>query len=111
VSPAWLVTSYALQTFGELWLSPIGLSTVTKLAPVKYLSLLMGLWFFSTAIGEFLAGQLASLSERVERGEMFHLLGGEADFFLVFVVVLVAAGVVLLALSPWLKRLTHGRDV
>jgi POT family proton-dependent oligopeptide transporter len=111
VSPAWLVASYALQTFGELWLSPIGLSTVTKLAPVKYLSLLMGLWFFSTAIAEFLAGQLASLSERVERGEMFHLLGGEADFFLVFVVVTVVAGVVLLALSPWLKRLTHGRDV
>jgi POT family proton-dependent oligopeptide transporter len=111
VGPAWLVASYALQTFGELWLSPIGLSTVTKLAPVKYLSLLMGLWFFSTAIAEFLAGQLASLSERVERGEMFHLLGGQADFFLVFVVTSAAAGVVAFALSPWLKRLTHGRDV
>jgi POT family proton-dependent oligopeptide transporter len=111
VSPAWLVITYALHTFGELWLSPIGLSTVTKLAPVKYVSLLMGLWFFSTAIAEFLAGQLASLSERVERGEIFHLLGGQADFFLVFVVTSVAAGVLLLALSPWLKRLTHGRDV
>jgi len=111
VSPAWLIVTYALHTFGELWLSPIGLSTVTKLAPVKYVSLLMGLWFFSTAIAEFLAGQLASLSERVEKGEIFHLLGGQADFFLVFVVTSVAAGVLLLALSPWLKRLTHGRDV
>jgi proton-dependent oligopeptide transporter, POT family len=111
VSPAWLVMTYALHTFGELWLSPIGLSTVTKLAPVKYVSLLMGLWFFSTAIAEFLAGQLASLSERVERGEIFHLLGGQADFFLVFVVTSVAAGILLLALAPWLRRLTHGRDV
>jgi POT family proton-dependent oligopeptide transporter len=111
VSPAWLVVTYALHTFGELWLSPIGLSTVTKLAPVKFTSLLMGLWFFSTAIAEFLAGHLASLSDRVERGELFHLFGGQADFFLVFVVTSVAAGVLLLALSPWLKRLTHGRDV
>jgi POT family proton-dependent oligopeptide transporter len=111
VSPAWLVVTYALHTFGELWLSPIGLSTVTKLAPVKFVSLLMGLWFFATAIAEFLAGQLAALSDRVERGELFHLLGGQADFFLVFVVTSVAAGVLLLALSPWLKRLTHGRDV
>ena len=111
VSPVWLVVTYALHTFGELWLSPIGLSTVTKLAPIKFTSLLMGLWFFSTAIAEFLAGHLASLSDRVERGEIFHLLGGQADFFLVFVVTSVAAGVLLLALSPWLKRLTHGRDV
>jgi proton-dependent oligopeptide transporter, POT family len=111
VSPAWLVVTYALHTFGELWLSPIGLSTVTKLAPIKFTSLLMGLWFFSTAIAEFLAGHLASLSDRVERGEIFHLLGGQADFFLVFVVTSVAAGILLLALSPWLKRLTHGRDV
>ncbi len=111
VSPGWLIATYALHTFGELWLSPIGLSTVTKLAPVKYVSLFMGLWFFSTGIAEFLAGQLAALSDRVERGELFHLLGGQADFFLVFVVTSVAAGVLLLALSPWLKRLTHGRDV
>ncbi len=111
VSPLWLVATYALHTFGELSLSPIGLSTVTKLAPAKFMSLLMGLWFFATAIAEFLAGHLASLSDRVERGEMFHLLGGQADFFLVFVVSSVAAGVVAFALAPWLKRLTHGRDV
>jgi POT family proton-dependent oligopeptide transporter len=111
VSPAWLIGTYALHTFGELCLSPIGLSTVTKLAPVKYMSLLMGLWFFSTAIAEFLAGQLASLSDRIEHGEMFHLLGGQADFFLVFVFTSVAAGVVAFALAPRLKKLTHGRDV
>jgi POT family proton-dependent oligopeptide transporter len=111
VSPGWLVGTYALHTFGELCLSPIGLSTVTKLAPVKYMSLLMGLWFFSTAIAEFLAGQLASLSDRIEHGEMFHLLGGQADFFLVFVFTSVAAGVVAFALAPRLKKLTHGRDV
>jgi POT family proton-dependent oligopeptide transporter len=111
VSPLWLVGAYALHTFGELCLSPIGLSTVTKLAPPQVASLFMGLWFLGTAIAEYLAGHLASLTERVERGEMFHLLGGQADFFLIFVVSSTIAGLALWALVPALKRLTHGRDV
>ena len=51
----------------------------------------MGVWFFATAIAEFLAGQLAALTDKIARGELFHLLGGQADFYLVFVVPLVAA--------------------
>src|SRR6185503_9755160 len=50
VSPWWLVAAYTFHTFGELCLSPIGLSFVTKLAPVRMVALLMGLWFFATAI-------------------------------------------------------------
>jgi POT family proton-dependent oligopeptide transporter len=110
VSPLWLVAAYTFHTFGELWLSPIGLSMVTKLAPIRLASLFMALWFFATAISEFLAGRLAAVTDRVARGELFHLFGGQADFFLLFVVSSVAAGIGLFALIPLLKRLTHGRD-
>jgi POT family proton-dependent oligopeptide transporter len=109
-SPLWLVAAYSFHTWGELCLSPIGLSFVTKLAPVKMVALLMGLWFLATAVGEFFAHQLAALIEPIARGELFHLFGGQADFFLVLLVVPLAAAVALAMLTPWLRRRMHGRD-
>lgn len=61
VSMFWLVTLYSVHTFGELCLSPIGLSMVVKLAPVRFASLLMGVWFLSTATANKFAGDLSSL--------------------------------------------------
>lgn len=61
VSMFWLVTLYTVHTFGELCLSPIGLSMVVKLAPVRFASLLMGVWFLSTATANKFAGDLSSL--------------------------------------------------
>jgi POT family proton-dependent oligopeptide transporter len=61
VSMIWLVSLYTIHTFGELCLSPIGLSMVNKLAPVKFASLLMGVWFLSTAAANKFAGTLSSL--------------------------------------------------
>lgn len=61
VSMLWLVTLYSVHTFGELCLSPIGLSMVVKLAPVRFASLLMGVWFLSTATANKFAGDLSSL--------------------------------------------------
>jgi POT family proton-dependent oligopeptide transporter len=110
VSPLWLVAAYTFHTFGELCLSPIGLSFVSKMAPLRYASLLMGVWFGGTAISEFLAGQLAAFTDRIARGELFHLLGGQADFFLIFVVSSLFVALVLVVLTPWLKRRMHGRD-
>ncbi len=110
VSPWWLVGAYALHTFGELCLSPIGLSLVTKLTPLKLASLLMGLWFFATGISELIAGQLASITDKVARGELFHLFGGQADFYFIFVVSSALTAVALAALTPWLRRRMHGRD-
>jgi POT family proton-dependent oligopeptide transporter len=110
VSPWWLVAAYSFHTFGELCLSPIGLSLVTKLAPLKLSALMMGLWFFSTSISELVAGQLAALTDRVARGELFHLFGGQADFYFIFVVSSLAAAIVLAAVTPWLRRLMHGLD-
>ena len=111
VSPMWLVATYAFHTFGELWLSPIGLSTVTKLAPARLTSLMMGCWFLATGVAEYLAGHLAGLTDRVERGELGHWLGGQADFFIIFVISSALTGIVLFALAPLVRRLSHGRDV
>jgi len=72
---------------------------------LKFASVLMGAWFFATGISELLAGQLAAFTDKVARGEAFHLFGGQADFFFIFVVSSVAAALALLAVRPWLKRL------
>lgn len=109
VSPLWLVATYVLQTCGELCLSPVGLSMVTKLAPVRFASLMMGVWFLSSVASNRLAGVLAGQVEKIERGEVFHLLGGQADFYLMFVVATLVAGVALLALARPIKRLMGGR--
>ena len=59
VSPMWLVGAYAISELGELCLSPVGLSAVTKLAPVRILGLMMGVWFLSNSFGNKLAGWAA----------------------------------------------------
>ncbi len=110
VSAWWLTLAYAFHTFGELCLSPIGLSLVTKLAPLKLSALMMGVWFLSTAIAELIAGQLAALTDRVARGELFHLFGGQADFYFMFVVMSLVAAGALAAVTPWLRRRMHGLD-
>jgi POT family proton-dependent oligopeptide transporter len=109
VSPMWLIVTYVLHTCGELCLSPVGLSMVTKLAPARFASLAMGAWFFSMFISDLLAGLLAGTVEKIEKGQVFHLLGGQADFFLMFVVSTFVAGSALLAISPIVKRLMAGR--
>ena len=61
VSPMWLVATYFLHVVGEMCLSPVGLSTVTKLAPERATSLMMGVWFLASAVGNYLGGRAASL--------------------------------------------------
>lgn len=109
VSPFWLVAAYVFHTWGELCLSPVGLSFVTKVAPLKFASLLMGVWFLANFAANLIAGYTASLSNKVARGEVFHVFGGQADFFLIFVVSSWCAGALLLALTPWLNRLIGGK--
>jgi POT family proton-dependent oligopeptide transporter len=105
VSPWWLVGAYVLHTFGELCLSPIGLSFVSKLAPAKFASLMMGAWFFATGISELIAGQLAAFTDKVASGEVFHIFGGQADFFFIFVVSSFVTALVLALVTPRLKKL------
>ena len=99
VSPFWLVGVYLLHTFGELCLSPIGLSMITKLAPKKIVSVMMGLWFSSIALANYLAGVLESILENVFPSmPLFNFL----------TLTSASAGVVLLILSPWLKKMMRG---
>ena len=65
----------------------------------------MGLWFVATALSELIAGQLAAATDKVARGEVFHLFGGQADFFFIFVVSSLVSAAALAALTPWLRKL------
>jgi POT family proton-dependent oligopeptide transporter len=98
VSPLWLVGLFFLQTVGELFLSPIGLSLITKLAPARMVGLMLGVWFLAAAWGNKLAGVLGSGYTATDP----HAL---ADFFLHQALFVGAAALLLLALSRWLKRL------
>jgi POT family proton-dependent oligopeptide transporter len=60
VWPTWLVTTYLLHVFGELFLSPVGLSSVTKLAPARLAGQMMGVWFLAVSLGNLLAGLFAA---------------------------------------------------
>jgi proton-dependent oligopeptide transporter, POT family len=109
VSPAYLIVCYFFITCGEICPYPVGLSFVSKVAPVKYSSALMGIFFLSLFAASLLGGYVAGTVKAVERGEVYHVLGGRADFFLMFVITSILAGVFLLILVPLIKRLTHGR--
>ncbi|OGQ05614.1 MAG: hypothetical protein A2W61_06980 [Deltaproteobacteria bacterium RIFCSPLOWO2_01_44_7] len=92
VSPMWLVIVYFLHTIGELCLSPIGLSTVTKLAPARIVGLMMGFWFLSLSLGNYMAGWLAGFFRAGDESVLVNLFGGVglialgAALFLVFLV-------------------------
>jgi POT family proton-dependent oligopeptide transporter len=96
-SPMWLVLAYVLHTFGELCLSPVGLSYVTKIAPVRFASLLMGAWFLANAAANYLGGWLA--------GETVNI-ATQAKFFSIPVATSLGSALLLLLLVPLLKNLT-----
>ena len=98
VAPTWLLLTYLLHTFGELCLSPVGLSNVTKLSPKRYVGQMMGTWFLGAAVGNALAGLIGG-----------HVGSGEAAAmpaqFLQMCFIAGGAGLVLILGSPWLKKL------
>lgn len=99
VSPLWLVVVYLLQTIGELCLSPVGLSTVTKLSPARMVGLMMGVWFLSISIGNYIAGYSAGLFNAQAEGALLRLFGGGAAISLL-------AALILFAITPLIKKLT-----
>ncbi|HKE48255.1 MAG TPA: oligopeptide:H+ symporter, partial [Rhodanobacteraceae bacterium] len=103
--PFWpLVACYVLQTLGELCLSPIGLSMVTKLAPLRVVGLSMGGWFLSQAIGNNMSGLLAGHIS----GETGMTVASALDGFTFSFYLLMGAGVVLFVIAPLINRLMHG---
>jgi POT family proton-dependent oligopeptide transporter len=97
VSWVWLTTAYMFHTLGELCLSPIGLSYVTKVAPVRFASLMMGVWFLSNAAANKLAGTIAAMVEKIPT---------LTQFYTIFVVSSFSAAFLMLLCVPLLKRLT-----
>jgi POT family proton-dependent oligopeptide transporter len=112
----WLTATYFFHTLGELCISPTGLSFVTKIAPVRFVSLLMGCWYISNFIANLGSGIIASYVKKIEQGELdlpwYHWfrLGGRADYFFLFVLSSVTAGLIILVLTPLLKRLYGGKE-
>lgn len=113
ISMFWLIALYAIHSLGELALSPIGMSMVNKLSPARFSGLLMGVWFLSSAAANILAGELSTLYPEVGKPAK-HILGFEVatmnEFFLVFVVMSGLAGILLLCLSPMLKKMMKGAE-
>lgn len=95
VSPSWLIVTYFLHTCGELCLSPVGLSSMTKLAPRNRVGQMMGIWFVAAALGNLIAGLLA--------GSLENLL--PTDLFWQVAVITGGGGIVALLASPFVKRL------
>ncbi len=89
VSPAWLLTVYLLHTIGELCLSPVGLSTMTKLAPARVVSQMMGIWFLASSLGNFIGGQVAGLFEKFPLPWIFGAVFGVCMLFTLIAVVLI----------------------
>jgi proton-dependent oligopeptide transporter, POT family len=96
----WLVAAYLFHTIGELCASPVALSFITKLAPAKYASLMMGLYFATTGLGNKVAGLLGEAAS--DAGELA-IFGGIFGFTVLF-------GALILALLKPLQRLTHGAE-
>jgi POT family proton-dependent oligopeptide transporter len=101
VLPTWLICTYLLHTLGELCLSPVGLSSMTKLAPNGFSGQIMGLWFVSLALGDNLAGQL---SGEYDSSNLLSLPGLFLKIFWWGAI----GGCVMLLFAPLLKRLTGG---
>ena len=95
VSPLWLVLTYLLHTMGELSLSPVGLSAMTRLAPARIAGLVMGVWFLATSVGNFIGGRVSGLYESMALPTLFGTVGGFA---------IVAALILLIFVAP-MRRL------
>ena len=108
----WLVLTYFLHSIAELCISPVGLSMITKLSIARVVGMMMGVWFLSISIGEYLAGVAAqAASVQTIGGEVTNpqlALQAYAHTFMVGGETTMVAGVILLAISPWLKKLMHG---
>ena len=95
VSPWWLVLTYLLHTAGELCVSPVGLSALTTLAPVRAAGLIMGVWFLSTSVGNYLGSRFAGLYEALPLTHLFGWVAGVAF----------SGAVALALLSPFVERI------
>ena len=97
-----LVVAYLFHTLGELCISPVGLSYVSKLAPLKLVGLMFGIWFIANFIANFLGGITGSYIDQISEEY------GLSTFFLIFTIIPFAAALILVIINPIMKRMMHG---
>jgi amino acid/peptide transporter len=102
VSMLWLVFAYMFNTMGELCLSPVGLSYVSKLVPARMIAFMFGVWYLAIAIGHKLAAVLGGQIENITREYSL------STFFLIFTIVPAVAGILIILINPFVKKLMHG---
>ena len=102
VSMIFLILAYLLHTLGELALSPVGLSYVSKLVPAAKIGLMYGLWYIAIGMGNKAAGSMGGMIDKITA--QYDM----STFFLIFTIVPIFAGLILMALNPIMKKLMHG---
>jgi POT family proton-dependent oligopeptide transporter len=102
VSIVWLILAYLFHTLGELCLSPVGLSYVNKLSPKRLVGFMFGIWFFASAIGNFMSHKLGSYIDEISRESSL------SSFFMIFFIAPTVMAIILALFSKPLKRMMHG---
>jgi|SRR5690625_3350325 len=102
VGMVWLILAYVFHTLGELFLSPVGLSYVSKLVPARMIALMFGVWYLANAIGNKVSASLGGMVDKIQAEYSM------STFFLIFTIVPAAAGVIAILLNPVIKKLMHG---
>lgn len=102
VSMVWLVLAYFFHTMGELFISPVGLSYVSKLVPGRMIAIMFGIWYLAIAIGNKIAGTMGGMIDEITAKYSM------STFFLIFTFIPVGLGIIIIMLTPVLKRLMHG---
>jgi POT family proton-dependent oligopeptide transporter len=102
VSITWLVFAYLFHTLGELCLSPVGLSYVSKLVPGRMIAMMFGIWYIAVAIGNKLAGKMGGMIDEIT--ETYSM----STFFLIFTLIPIGVGLLAMLLNPFIKKLMHG---
>ena len=111
----WIILIYLLHTLGELCLSPVGLSSVTKLSPQRIVGFMMGMWFFASAAGNYVAGLIARATASDSSGvsnDVFDLTQKQSfmDVYTDVGLMAIGCGILLAILTPFLKKLMHGAN-
>ncbi|EDM34447.1 proton/peptide symporter family protein [Pedobacter sp. BAL39] len=102
VSMVWLVLAYFFHTMGELFISPVGLSYVSKLVPGRMIAIMFGIWYLAIAIGNKIAGTMGGMIDEITAKYSM------STFFLIFTLIPVGLGVFIILLTPIMKKLMHG---
>ncbi|WP_199117762.1 peptide MFS transporter [Pedobacter sp. ASV28] len=102
VSMIWLILAYLFHTLGELFISPVGLSYVSKLVPGRMIAIMFGIWYLAIAIGNKIAGKMGGMIDEITAQYSMQ------TFFLIFTFIPFALGIFIMLLTPLLKKLMHG---